>query len=126
MATNAISLAWALSFNNGELQETWQEAGQSIDQTGTDLVDRTQDIPTTAAGTALVIPSEIATNGWGYVRNMDPTNYIELGVQVGGTFYPFCRVDKNESFPLRWAQGVTPYARANTSTVKLRYGVAEH
>lgn len=126
MATEVVTLAWSLTFNNSTLQAVWSEPGKAFDQSGMHIHDTVQDIGTAAAGEALVIPSDIGTNGFGFVENMDDTNYVEIGIQQGGTFYPLLHVKKNESFPLRWAQGVTPYARANTGVVKLRFGVAEN
>lgn len=124
MATNVINSAWSLTINNGELQVAWSDTLQA-DQTGSRAHDTVQDIGTSAGGEALVVPADIGTYGVGFVHNQDSTNYVEIGIQNGGTFYPAFRVNAGESYPLRWAQGITLYARANTASVKLRFGVAE-
>ena len=46
------------------------------------------------AGAALVIAAGVsAAGGWAWFRNLDATNYISIGVQVAGTFYPLVRLN---------------------------------
>jgi hypothetical protein len=75
------------------------------------------------AGVALTIPAGVTTNGWVIGRNLDATNFIEVGIQQGGVFYPLVRANAGEPFLFRLAQGITPYARANTAAVDLEYNV---
>jgi len=74
-------------------------------------------VPTTAAGTAYTFTG-LATPGWALLQNLDSTNYVEFGVQVAGTFYPFVRLNAGEQCLLRLSQGLSLYGRANTSGVK--------
>lgn len=78
----------------------------------------TQAIPTTAAGTAVTVAALVATAGYAYFRNLDATNFVEIGVQVAGTFYPLIKLLAGEVAVLRLAT-VTFYARADTGTVNL-------
>jgi hypothetical protein len=78
----------------------------------------TQTIGTAAAGEALDI-GDLTTNGCAFFRNCNATQFVEIGIQHGGTFYPLVRLNAGESFPCRLAQGITPYARANTADVIL-------
>jgi len=80
----------------------------------------TQIIPTTAAGTAIALGS-VATNGVAWFQNVDAANYIEIGIQQGGVFYPLARLNYGEAWTFRLAQGIVPYARANTGSVVLAY-----
>ena len=61
----------------------------------------------------------LTTLGVAYLRNRDPAggNFFEVGVDVGGTFYPLLRFNPGERFPLRFAQGITPYMQADTADV---------
>lgn len=83
-------------------------------------------IGTAAAGEALPI-TDITTNGCGQVRNCEASggNFVEIGIQTGGTFYPLLRVNAGESYPLRFAQGIAPFARADTAAVVLEYDILD-
>lgn len=86
------------------------------DMAGTHFSQTVQDIGTTHE--AIVIPSELATAGWCYFRNMDPTNYVEVGLDVAAAFVGFLKLLPGEV-------GLGPlstkaiYGRANTAAVKL-------
>lgn len=79
-----------------------------------------QSVPTTAAGTALGI-GLVTTVGWMYAQNLDGSNYVEIGVQVTGTFYPLVKLKAGEVALFRVSAAATPYARANTAAVNLAY-----
>ncbi len=79
-----------------------------------------QDIGTTHE--QVVIGSDIVAAGVSSFKNIDATNYVELGVVVSATFYPLVKLLPGESYPLRLATN-TFYARANTAAVKLQFVV---
>lgn len=79
----------------------------------------TQTIPTTAAGTAISLGG-VAANGWGWIQNVDATNFIEIGVQVAGVFYPTLKLLAGESIAVRVSPDCVPYALANTGAVILQ------
>lgn len=86
--------------------------------------------PAKAAGIAAIGTTEeqvsigdVTTAGWSVFKNLDATNYIELGVVVSATFYPLLKLKAGESAgPLRMGTN-TFYARANTAACKLQYDV---
>ena len=61
----------------------------------------------------------LTTLGMCYFRNRDPSNFVEIGVDVGGTFYPLVRLNAGESCVFRLSQGIAPYAQADTGNVIL-------
>lgn len=66
----------------------------------------------------IVIPAEIATAGYIQFRNLDPTNYIEIGLLVSGTFYPCAKMKAGE--PALFRAGTNSlYAKANTAACNL-------
>jgi hypothetical protein len=75
-----------------------------------------QSVPTTAAGTAVPYGAVSgATPGEIIFKNVDLVNYIEVGQQVSGTFYPFARMDPGRCCgPFNVANSVQLYWRANT------------
>jgi len=75
------------------------------------------------SSTALVIASGVAAaGGWAWFRNLDTTNYVEVGVQVSGTFYPLVRLNAGEAAVFRLGV-ITPYAYANTGSVYLEHDI---
>ena len=75
------------------------------------------------AGAALVIAAGVAAaGGWAWFRNLDATNYISIGVQVAGTFYPLVRLNAGEAAVFRLGV-ITPYALANTANVILEHDI---
>lgn len=124
---NEIQYTWSLTVSkkssNIPLVLNYGVSGKTATMTGTHVHDTVQDIGTTHE--AMVIPADVGTKGWGYLVNLDTTNYVEVGVDVAATFYPVVRVDADSEQPIRWAEGATLYARANTATVKLRFVVIE-
>lgn len=96
---------------------------QTIDQTNRRKISTVQNIPTTAAGTALTLGA-VTSPAWALFKNLDSTNYVEIGIQSGGAFYATVRVDPGKYCgPLRLAG--TPYARANAAAVDLDYTILD-
>ena len=71
-----------------------------------------------------LVMGDIGTAGWARFMNIDATNYVELGIVTGGTFYPFAKLKPGETFPLRLGTNA-PYAKANTAEVNLEYLIIE-
>jgi hypothetical protein len=118
---NEITITQTLLLKNTTL--TWDPklGTQNIDQAVPGVSDQTQTIPTSQ--TALNVSTEIATLGVALIKNLDETNYIQIGLVVSATFYPFARIKPTEAYPLRLEPGVTYYAKAHTASVKLRFAV---
>jgi hypothetical protein len=72
-----------------------------------------------AAHEALVLTG-LTTLGVAYFRNRAPANFVQIGVDVDGTFYPLVRLNAGEGWAFRLAQGITPYAKADTGAVVLQ------
>jgi hypothetical protein len=118
-----ITVNAKLVATKGNLSQSRSETCQP-NMAGTHYAARGMDIPTTAAGTALDLGS-VATAGYALLKNLDATNYVEVGVQVAGTFYPLVRLLAGESAVFRFAISSGIYARANTATVVLDYLILE-
>lgn len=66
---------------------------------------------------------DVGTAGWAFFKNLDSTNYVEIGTDATGTFVPFLKLLAGESSgPIRLATSA-PYAKANTAAVKLEYAI---
>lgn len=53
------------------------------------------------------------------IQNLDPTNYVELGVKPAATFYPVIKLLPGEKYVFRLTTGITPHVRANTAACAL-------
>jgi hypothetical protein len=117
---NEISLNARLSITNGYLNDS-HNVSRNFDQNAE---------PAKASGIAsinhaaheAIAMGDVATAGWAWFENLDDTNYVELGVVVSATFYPFAKLKAGEGFPLRLGTN-TPYAKADTAAVKLKYEI---
>jgi hypothetical protein len=97
---------------------------QTIDQTNKRKISNVQNIPTTAAGTALTLGA-VTVPGWSFFKNLDATNYVEIGDDNAGTFIPVIRVDPGKYVgPLKLGT-TAPLARANAAAVDLDYTILD-
>ena len=67
--------------------------------------------------------NDIATPGYVWMRNLDATNYVEIGIDDEGTFEPtiVLKAGRIAMFPA----AAQLYAQADTADVELEYYVAE-
>lgn len=99
----------------------------SIDWSGKDYDEGIISAATTAAGVAFSIKSSLSALGVGFFKNLDSTNYVEIGTSQGGTFYPILRLLAGEAYAVRIAHlAITDlYYRANTAAVDLQFRIQE-
>lgn len=107
-----------LKLEHSTLQNTFTMSGDARSS-------NTQSIPTTAAGTALTFAAAVTTAGWAFFRNLDATNFVEIGVQVAGTFYPVIKLKAGEYGVCRFSV-LTLYARSDTAATLLDLSMAEN
>ena len=120
---NEIYYTLGLQVVNSGLLLDINDLARTCDMAGTIIARDVKAVPTTAAGTALDLAS-ISTQGFSHFVNLDATNYIELGTQTGGTFYPFVKLKAGEACVLPLGTSA-PFARANTASVNLDFVVCE-
>lgn len=113
---NEISITQNISATKGN-QTYSRSRSYRADWTTARMDGQTQSIGTTHE--ALTVSADVATNGMGYFTNLDATNYVEIGRDVTGTFYPVAKLKPGESAEFRVAAGVTLYAKANTAACDL-------
>ena len=121
---NEISISTRLYAKKSFLNVDHNVGTVTADLSGSTCAAGIVSIPTTAGGTALSLDGiTTATMGYAFFRNIDATNYIEIGVQVGGTFYALVKLKAGEVALLRMNQTNPPYALANTATVVLQFTI---
>jgi hypothetical protein len=117
----ASEISVSVTMTNSNLRQSIAPGSKSIDQSGKRRVTNVQNIPTTAAGTALTMGA-VTGKGWAYFENRDLTNFVEVGVQSGGTFYGTLKLKPGE-FALGRLTTATPFARADTGATDLFYDI---
>jgi len=118
---NEFTFQFSLILANGTLDSFQFSSGtKNMDQnTAVPVrVDGSQIIGF-AAHEALTL-TDLTTNGIAVFWNRDPTNFVQIGVDVAATFYPLVTVKAGEAWPFRLASGITPYAQADTGNVVLQ------
>ena len=108
-----------ISLRNGSLLDSYSTQSLRANQSVALLVRNVQ--PVSNVSHAALGLGSVVTPGWAVFTNLDATNYIEVGIDVGAVFYPFIKLLPGEtSGPVRLGMAA-PYALANTATVSLFY-----
>ncbi len=94
--------------------------GQSLGVTvsGTHFIGNSQSIGT---GDETLALGDVATNGYVFFKNTDPTNFIIIGAD--GSSYPI-KLKPGEFAVMRW-NGAAIHAKADTATCILQYTIIE-
>ena len=115
-----ISYTAKLAVTKSNLSYT-RTVSDAVDMTGSTHNGGSPSIPITTAGTALAL-GDVTTPGWAFFRNLDATNFIEIGIQQGGVFYPFLKLKAGDATACRLGT-TAPYARANTAAARLEFAI---
>ena len=119
-----LNYSVSLQFAKGSLALKREAVRQLADVAGDAYSANVQSIATTAGGTAVTIAAAVGTAGFAFFRNLDATNFVEVGVESGGTFYPLLKLKPGEC-ALGRLTTTSVYARANTGAVLLETIVVE-
>ena len=114
---NELKIRTGLWLTKGNVKETIAETDKYITVSGDHVVHQTQEIGFAAAEALNV--GEITTVGWAYFRNLDSTNFVEIGYDDSG-FKDLLKLKAGEWCICRLSQNA-PYAKADTAAVDLEY-----
>lgn len=115
-----IKANFSLSYSKGNSQLSFPGKQLAIDSASYPKITNTQVVGTTHE--ALVL-GDVASCGAAVFTNTDATNFVDIGVDVGGTFYGLVRLMPGEfAFSPRLATNA-PYAKADTANVSLDYTI---
>jgi hypothetical protein len=120
--SNEITKVNQVRVAKGNLDLTRSSTSQ-ITMTGDHMTYAVQSIGT-GAHELLAIGSDVATAGVFYLRNLDATNYVEIGTDVAAAFSPTIKLKAGETADGRFATTAI-YAKANGGTVKLEFWVLQ-
>lgn len=118
----AKEIAVILKLNVANVFGLSKEENYKVDMAGTAFANFVQNIGTSYE--QVVVPAAISTAGYAFFKNLDATNYVEVGLQVSSAFQTFMKLKPGESGVLRLAT-TSFFARAHTAAVNLEIGMLQ-
>lgn len=115
---NELSLRATISFKKGGAECTRYE-NISVTVSGDAFSHEVQSVGTTEE--ALAQGAELGTPGYMFIKNMDATNYVEIGSTTGVYDIKL----KAGEFCIYRHNSATVYAKANTAAVLVEYFLVE-
>ena len=99
---NEIKVSGGLQYANGASQFNASPSSFRADQ----AVKKgpTPGAITVTTGGVTISLAELTTPGISHFVNTDPTNYVQYGLYISSTFYPFGELKPGEAYPLRLAR----------------------
>ena len=124
MAADELSISMGWTYSKNGRARTLAATTVKYDIAGAAVIENVQSVSTNAAGDALVLGG-VTDPGFGYFKNLDATNYIEIGsYDVNTNFLAFAKLKALEKAIV--FLGVTaPRARSHTAAVKLDYVISD-
>ncbi len=121
---NEINAQVQLNWTNGSRSLPISKSGR-FDAAGLDAI-LSYGTATTSGG-AITLPSGIGTPGWAYFRNLDATNYIEIGNHNSGTPIYTIKLLPGEFFLGRLTMAANAInVRSNTANADYEFAVVEN
>lgn len=119
---NEISYNISLSCAKGFESEAFKPGALAADKATIGAEGNTQIIGTSDE---VVSFGDLAAARWCALRNLDTTNYVDIGPESGGAIVPLIRLKPGEAclFPLK--PSAVLRGQANTSSVKLKKLILE-
>lgn len=108
---------------NGTFEDIWPAESKQITQSAAGGAGGVQVIGTSEEAITTV---DVSTLGLFWFKNLDGTNYVDIGPDSGGSMVALIRLMPGESCFGRFKPGVTIKAQANTSSIKLKKLVLEN
>ena len=109
-----ITISGSLKVSNGLLTSSRSVTRLQANQAAQVSREGVQSIGTTYEAIDL---GDVATAGYVYIRNIDTTNYVEIGTEASSAFAPVIRLLAGEAALFR--AGAVLFAKANTAAVKI-------
>jgi hypothetical protein len=118
---NEIAMSASLSITGVNLRESFSPGAINIDFDVADDNPGAGGVQTIGySAHEQVIKGDTGDGGVFFFRNTDQGNFVEIGIDSGGTFIPFLKLRAGEYAVGRLASA-TIYAQADTADVNLQY-----
>lgn len=120
---NEIIYNVSIGMTNGGVEDSASFSNKYSDQATAIHTATVQAVPTSYTD---IEWGEVVTPGWAMFKNLDSTNYVEIGRDDGfTTFFPFLRLKAGESAWVKLAS-FDVKIQANTSPVEVFYRLLEY
>ena len=119
---NEITVTTRIAVINGNYKEERTSKIQA-DQSATGGQAGVQNIGTSYEAVTL---GNVSTEGYVHLRNLDSTNYLEVGLDAGADLTPVIRLNAGEVALFRLSTSATLFAKANTASVDLDVCILEN
>lgn len=120
--SGTIKLTTGITHTNGNQSVPVASKTKEITQTGQVVF---VDTPTIAISATTIATGSISTLGVAVFENLDPSNFVKIGLDVGGTPAYFGKIKAGERYPIRLVPGITIKAIADTAAVKVLVTIYE-
>jgi hypothetical protein len=112
---NEISVTTRLTVENGNFKADRNPGRILVDQATLAAIANVQTIGTSYEAITL---GDVSTEGYCYLRNLDSTNFVDVGTDGGAALVPFLRLKAGECAVFRISTNAI-YALADTAACKL-------
>lgn len=119
---NEITLNVNASLSNGYLRDAFQPGGESITQTTKGSHAGVWVVGTSEEDLSI---GDVATPGRVFLKNLDTTNYVDIGPKSAGSMVAAMRLSPGESHTFKSGPSVTWRAVANTASCRVQVKVWE-
>lgn len=119
---NEIRIATVFSCTNGSFKETFNTGTLQFDQAAIGLSGGVYSIGTSEEAISF---TDISTEGYLWLRNMDATNYVDWGPEESSAMIEMGRLEPGEFAIMRMFPTAVLRLKANTSACKVLIKVLE-
>jgi hypothetical protein len=116
---NEITVTARIQVRNGALIDDFSPGNDQVTQTTIGQDSHIQSIGF-AAEEVVTVAADVATLGVFGFKNLDDTNYVEIGPESAGAMVGFLKLKAGEVAIGRFKTGIVIRAQANTAAVKLQ------
>jgi hypothetical protein len=116
---NEITKTAKIVIDNTTDDDTWNPGTDQITQTGVGREAGIQIIGF-AAEEVVTVNADVTTLGVFGFKNLDATNFVDIGPESAGAMVPMIRLKPGESCEGRFKPGIVIRAQADTGLVKLK------
>ena len=120
--SDEITVSTILACTNGDFRFDRRVNAVKVDQAAQGSVGGIQVIGSGAH--EAIATGDLTTEGWAIFRNLDDTNFVDVGIDVSSVFKPVFRLKAGEPAIVRVSTDAL-YAQADTADVNLEYTILE-
>ena len=117
-----ITIVQKLTYEKGGSKFQIPSTTINVDAAGTNWIHNVQSIGTGSHEAISV--GDVSSAELFYFKNLDATNYVDIGTDNTGTFIPAIRVKAGKEGWIPCVSTNALYAKANTASVNLEYFLA--